>query len=146
MKVENEGNAIIKIDLDTPVLEEFLNRMWVIKYLGLDVKHVEVYKTNHGFHIYIYTFNILTRIEILLFEQILGDDYRRGVYNYIRTKSNAKNFDPLYCRKVILNKIGEIEQVSQEKYLPEESQVITNYLTEISKKISKIVIGGEIRE
>ncbi|MHA1400314.1 MAG: hypothetical protein ACTSQE_08195 [Candidatus Heimdallarchaeaceae archaeon] len=138
--------AILKIDLDCHI-NVFLERMWLMKYLGLDVEKIEVYKTNQGYHLYIYTLNTLNKLEILLFEQILGDDNRRAAYNYLRIKSNAVNFDPLYCRKYKLNKLGEIEQVSEEKYLPELTEKITEfYLSEISEKLTILATGGVIHE
>ena len=125
MKLSNDliENAILKIDLDA-YIDVFLERMWLMKYLGLDIRKIEAYKTNQGYHLYIYTSNTLNKLEILLFEQILGDDHRRAAYNYLRIKSNARNFDPLYSRKYKLNRLGEIEQVSEEKYLPELTEKI----------------------
>ena len=112
---QNQTPSIIKIDLDCE-LDVFLYRFGVMEHLGLDVSKIDVYNTNHGFHLYLHTTADIEKFEILAIEQILGDDFRRGLFNYTRILNKAKNCDILFRRKYGLNKIGDTVLLSEERY------------------------------
>ena len=43
---------ILKLDLDGKNgLDIFLQRMWIMKYLGLKTEYVKVYHTTNGYHL-----------------------------------------------------------------------------------------------
>ena len=77
----------IKIDWDgtwtefKKLLHKRYALLWSYRKLALQYTN-EVYKTKHGYHIYLYSMKNYNKKDILLFEAILGDDINRMAYNY----------------------------------------------------------------
>ena len=88
----------IKIDWDsswTEFKKLFVKRYSLLfSYKKLELQTINmVYKTKHGYHIYLYSVKDYHRKDILLFEAILGDDLNRVAYNYL------ENVDVLFHNK-----------------------------------------------
>ncbi len=88
----------IKIDWDSSWVEFkklFVKRYSLLfSYKKLELQTINmVYKTKHGYHIYLYSVKDYNRKDILLFEAILGDDLNRTAYNYL------ENVDVLFHNK-----------------------------------------------
>lgn len=88
----------IKIDWDSCWVEFkklFVKRYSLLfSYKKLELQTINmVYKTKHGYHIYLYSVKDYNRKDILLFEAILGDDLNRTAYNYL------ENVDVLFHNK-----------------------------------------------
>ena len=137
-------NAVIKLDLDSDrEFNEFVNRLWIIKYLGLAIKQAKVYRTVKGYHVYLYTSNSIAPERLILIEALLGDDYRRTLCNLLKIMQNAIDFDVLFQRKYTINKLGQRVQVSEEKYDPERSALVAEILDEeLSQRVTDLINLG----
>ncbi len=78
---------MLKIDFDGK-WEDFIkvfkfryNLLYSYKVIP-NIQKVEVFKTRHGYHIYLYSFVSFDFNQKLLLEAILGDDLNRVAYNY----------------------------------------------------------------
>lgn len=136
--------SILKIDLDGKnSLNIFLKRAWLIKYLGLYINDVQVYDTNHGYHIYLHLENTLEPMEVLLFETILGDDPRRAAMSFLKYKHGVEDIekiDILFIEKYQVNMFNEISLVSTEKYNPRWTEQIEKVLNEQKSQYVKMKI------
>ncbi len=97
-----------------------LDRLWILKYLGIRVLKADVYRTVNGRHAILCCENQIEPWQRILFELMLGDDYRRALYNYQKLLHGTKNFDYLYGYKSKTNVIGETVKVSEEEYRRED--------------------------
>lgn len=77
----------LKIDVDFKSFRNWLkhfNKTYTqLRYAGVKVECGEVYKTKHGYHIYLSQDNVLSKNEIIAIELILGDDRMRGAYSFV---------------------------------------------------------------
>jgi len=106
----------IKLDLDggKSLLRETLKRIEIAnKILDNNFETTIVYKTKHGWHLYITAKKDLGEYRIVAMQAILGSDWARELYNYKRVGLNkSKNWNILF--KVKRNLEGKI--LSKEKY------------------------------
>ncbi|MGQ4915648.1 MAG: hypothetical protein ACP6IU_13040 [Candidatus Asgardarchaeia archaeon] len=124
---------VLKLDLDGKNgLDVFLQRMWIIKYLGLRVEDVKVYDTINGYHLYLYCNNAIDDLRAVLFQALLGDDYRRALCNYLKIVHGSTNWNVLFKAKYKINQLGERIKVSEEKFNPE-----------LTNKIKDLIFLGE---
>ena len=125
-KGKSNSDSIIKLDLDgKSSFSNFMSRIWILKYLGLCINTTEVFHTNNGYHVYIYTANKLDAKELLLIQTLLGSDYRHSLYSFLKYKNGIENedqFNKLFKEKYKTNWFNEREKVSEEKYDKELSQ------------------------
>lgn len=138
--VKQIEDPIIKLDLDSQeALNEFMNRVWIIKNLGLKIEKLECYETNHGYHIYLYLDNILTNFDILMIESLLGSDFRKQLYGYLKVKNGTKNWDVLFKEKFVYNHLDHKIPLSAEKYSEKLNETI-------SRKLMNLISFGEERK
>jgi hypothetical protein len=124
-KSEQEVQAILKLDLDGKNgLNQLLDRIWIIKYLGLKVEAVEIYHTVNGYHAILKCDNTFKIWEILLFQTWLGSDFRREMCNLLKVERGTQNWNMLFKEKWKYNVLGEEVRVSQETYDKELSQKV----------------------
>ncbi|RLF40497.1 MAG: hypothetical protein DRN12_05295 [Thermoplasmata archaeon] len=90
----------------------------VIELLGLKVRYWEIYKTNNGWHHYIGVDNKLTDLEVVLVQALMGSDFKRECFNYLRVKSGKFSYDDwnvLFKRKYEVDLVnGDVKLVSRE--------------------------------
>lgn len=123
-------NPVIKLDLDSQeALNEFINRIWIIKNLGLKVNTVECYDTKHGYHLYLYLDNILTNFDILIIETLLGSDFKKQLYNYLKMKNGTENWDVLFEEKYVINHLSHRICLSKEELNEDLSDKIMNLIS-----------------
>jgi len=119
----------LKLDLDGKNgLDTFLNRMWIMKYLGLKVTDVKVYHTTNGYHLVLELDNEIDNVKAILIQAILGDDYRRAACLLLRVERGCKDWNVLFRQKYKINRLGQRVKVSEEKYDPDLSQKILDLL------------------
>jgi len=120
---------ILKLDLDGKNgLDIFLQRMWIMKYLGLKTEYVKVYHTTNGYHLVLGLDNEIEPIKAILIQCILGDDYRRSACLLLRYERGCKDWNVLFKTKYKVNQLGQRIKVSEEKYDPELSEKILSLL------------------
>jgi len=128
--LKTHENPVIKLDLDSQEsLNEFINRIWIIKNLGLKVDSIVCYDTRHGYHIYLYLDNILTNFDMLIIESLLGSDFRKQLYNYLKMKNGTENWDILFEEKYVFNHLGHRICLSKEELNQELSDKIMNLIS-----------------
>jgi len=117
---------LLKLDLDGKnSLNIFIDRIWIIKYLGLAVKRVYVHPTVNGFHVRLLCDNKIDPLEQVLIQSLLGDDFKRALCNFLKLGRGSKtSWNPMFKRKWTLNKLGQEVEVSRETYDRETSQKI----------------------
>lgn len=95
------NNDILMIDLDNKNEEEINRFLWALGILKdyVPFKDVIARETRKGFHIYIKTANALNPTEIMLYQQLLGSDRNRELFNFIRFKRGHKKWQVLFKRK-----------------------------------------------
>ena len=132
VKLQIEETTDLKLDLDGKNgLNTLISRIWILKYLGLSLKDIKVYDTVNGYHVVISCANRLSDMEIILFQLLLGEDYRRGLYNYLKVKKGVLDWNILFKEKYKINQLGDRIKVSEEKYNEE-----------LSKKIKDLTVLG----
>ena len=120
---------ILKLDLDgKDSIDTFLSRLWIIKYLGIAVQDVKVYDTVNGYHVYLYCDNEIDDLRAILFQALLGDDYRRALCSYLKLIHGAENWNRLFKAKYKVNMLGQRVKVSEEQYNPDLSQKIKDLI------------------
>lgn len=112
----------LKLDLDGKYsLSHFLDRLWILKYLGLRVTKVKVHDTVNGFHVRLTCDNQIDDIQAVLIQALLGSDYRREMCNLLKIERGSKNWNILFKQKWKTDKLGFEVRVSKETYNPELS-------------------------
>jgi len=106
----------LKLDLDGKNgINVFLNRIWLVKWLGLAVVKVKVYGTVNGYHVRLYCDNDIQPFQAVLIQSILGDDYKRTACNMLKLeRGSKKQWNPLFKKKWDTNKLGQTIEVSRE--------------------------------
>jgi hypothetical protein len=111
------GMKTLALDLDGKYgLSNFMDRIWILKYLGLKILKVRVYHTTNGFHAKLTCDNQIDDVKAVLIQVLLGDDYRRGVANLLKVERGCKNWNFLFKQKWKVDKLGDLVQVSKESY------------------------------
>ena len=73
--------------------------------------------------------NVITNIDILILESLLGSDYRKQLYSYLKLRNGAKHWDVLFERKFVFNHLGHEIELSKEELNPEYSKLIMNIIS-----------------
>jgi len=125
---------LLKLDLDGKNgLSNFMDRIWIIKYLGLAVKRVYVHHTVNGFHVRLLCDNKIEPLEQILIQSLLGDDFKRALCNFLKFERGSKtSWNPMFKRKWATDKLGQEIEVSRE-----------TYDKELSQKVMKLIQLGE---
>jgi len=139
----------LALDLDGKSgLDVFLQRRWVMKYLGLKVGEpnlglykkfpkrydgvpeiaVRVWHTVNGWHLEIDLDVEIENLKAVLIQALLGDDYRRGVSLLQRIERGCRNWNNLYKQKFKVNELGQRIEVSFERFDVELSQKVLDLL------------------
>jgi len=120
----------LKLDLDGKYgLSSFMDRIWIIKYLGLNVVKVKVHHTINGFHVRLICDNVgIEPLKAILFQSLLGDDYKRAMCNLLKLERGSKHWNPMFKRKWSTDKIGQEIEVSRETYDKELSNKIMHLI------------------
>jgi len=129
-------------------LDTFLQRRWVMKYMGLRLgeTNLKLYKrfpkryegipetpvrtwhTVNGWHLEIDLDDEIENIKAVLMQAILGDDYRRAMCLLLRIERGCRNWNTLFKQKFKVNELGQRIEVSSERFDPELSQKIRDLL------------------
>jgi len=110
-----EGTTVLKLDFDgREALQTLFDRAWVMKAMGLHLLRVVCYKTRHGYHVYIHVSNQLDPHKVLIFQAILGTDYRHVLGAIRRLDEHAEKWNVLFTRKTGLDAIGDVIELSAE--------------------------------
>ena len=119
----------LKLDLDGKNgLDVFLDRRWIMKYMGLKVVDVRCSHTTNGWHLELDVDAEIDDIKAIFMQLALGSDYRREVCNLLRIERGCHDWNTLFKRKFKVNDLGQRVQVSEEKPDPELSQKIKDLL------------------
>lgn len=112
----------LKLDLDGKYsLSNFLDRIWIIKYLGLRIKKVTIHDTINGFHARLTCDNEIDDVKAAFIQALLGSDYRRELCNLLKIERGCKNWNLLFKEKWKTDKLGYEVKVSKESYNAELS-------------------------
>ena len=118
-----------KIDIDNHKFSNYLKifgfRYRMLRYAGVRLYSVHVFRTKHGFHIYLYTKKIYSFETILLIECFLNSDVNKQLYAFIEGK------DILFREKHRKN------YTSREKYDVEKTKKLLNLIQKINKEQRK---------
>jgi len=93
---------VLKLDFDNMTYETLKdiisNRRFVFKMFGLIPHECVVAKTQHGWHVYLEcgVKMELDNRDICVIQILLGDDFKRGCYNWMRARE-----DPPYAWNVL---------------------------------------------
>jgi len=88
----------IKLDFDKKIRwgrDRFLN---VIDMLRLEVRNLRVYETTRGLHVTFETPRKLENMDIVCLQSLLGSDWKRETYNFIRVRNLRKNSHPFFSK------------------------------------------------
>ena len=82
----------IKLDFDKPEKPNFQKIWAVLGICGIIIDAIRVSKSKHGgTHVLIKTKPVLRDWEILTLQAIMGSDWKRETFNYIRVKAITEN-------------------------------------------------------
>jgi len=119
----------LRLDLDGKYgLSTFMDRIWIIKYLGLHVVKVKVHHTVNGFHVRLFCENQIDPLKAILFQSLLGDDFKRALCNLLRLERGSQHWNPMFKRKWSTDKLGQEIEVSRETYDKELSQKVMHLI------------------
>ena len=108
MITHNSINTKVEIKLDFDIedyetVKSILsNRVFVFKMFRIKPYGCIVAKTPHGYHIYIKAHSDmkLTDRDVCVIQILLGDDYKRGVFNWLRVREEKfKEWNVLFTHK-----------------------------------------------
>jgi len=123
----------LKLDLDGKYsLSTFLDRIWILKYLGIKVVNVRIHDTINGFHARLICDNQIDDVKACFIQALLGSDYRREFCNLLKIERGTKNWNVLFKQKWRTDKLGNEVQVSKE-----------SYNRELSRKVLRAIQLGE---
>lgn len=106
--------------------EEFVSKLtFVCKHMNIEIGKVRVYETVKGLHLYIDAYSQFnySRKDICFIQLLLGSDYKREMFNWIRIlgKYNGE-WNVLFINK----------------------ERITEYSRKIESKINRLISEGEV--
>jgi len=140
----------LALDLDGKNgLDLFLQRRWIIKYLGLKTGKpnlelysrypkryqgipqvpVRVWHTTNGWHLEFDLDNEVDDIKAVLMQALLGSDYRRELSLLLRIERGCEDWNNLFQTKFKVNELGERIEVSSEKFDSDLAQKILDLIT-----------------
>jgi len=97
-------------------LSTLLDRIWILKYLGIKVVNVKIHHTVNGFHARLVCDNEIDDIKTIFIQALLGSDYRRELCNLLKIERGSKNWNTLFKQKWKTDKLGNEVLVSKETY------------------------------
>jgi hypothetical protein len=113
------------LDLDGKYgLSNFMDHIWILKYLGIKILKVRIFHTTNGFHAKILCDNEIENIKAILIQVLLGDDYRRGLANLLKVERGCSNWNFLFKQKWKVDKLGDLVSASKEAYDKELSEKV----------------------
>ena len=124
----------ILIDLDNhefkseEALLKFIDDRWkfvfqfVWPYRRLKLKGLRVMRTSNGWHLYLTVANRMTQDDIVFLQLMLGSDYRREAYSYLRLHSGVRDWNFLFPQKYG----GDHNLISKERRCPKLTNEILN--------------------
>lgn len=70
--------------------------------------NLRVFKTNHGYHVYLWYRNKIPDHEIIMLQMAMGSDFRRELFNMIRIRkwNSQSNWNVLFTRKYKFHRSG----------------------------------------
>jgi len=121
------------LDLDGKYgLSTFLERTWILKYLGIKVVGVKIHHTMNGFHARLVCDNEIDNVKAAFIQALLGSDYRRELSNLLKIERGSKNWNVLFKQKWKTDRLGNEVLVSKE-----------TYDRELSEKVKRAIQLGE---
>ena len=106
--------TIFKLDIDSKNVFKRLETTEridkIISMLGLTLRNLNYKETAKGYHYYIEVENDLSDMEVCLIQSLMGSDYSRETFNYLRIRQGIKDWNVLFQKKYRNNKL-----VSEEK-------------------------------
>lgn len=114
-------NHELKLDIDfkpdnaDKLVSQIIERVIFLEdVFCVQFEKFEVYETNKGLHIYvkISSKNKLKNTDIVVLQLVLGSDYKREIYNWMRVRNggNVKYWNKLFKKKTVKGVV-----VSEEK-------------------------------
>ena len=111
--------SYIGIDYDNTTLTEIETRLSLLKQYDIEIKYIDIYRTNHGYHVYIWLNKPIKPELQLEIRDMLGDDKNRLNIDIIKGKiGNFAGilFNTLFVKKwAIVN--GKFEFISHETFI-----------------------------
>ena len=81
----------LRLDLDGKYgLSTFLERTWILKYLGIKVVGVKIHHTMNGFHARLVCDNEIDNVKAAFIQALLGSDYRRELSNLLKIERGRR--------------------------------------------------------
>jgi len=94
----------ILVDLDTKDEETISRMLWalacIIKVDKIKIDDVDVKETRKGYHILLKLKEPISKARIILYQLLLGSDTSREMYNYMRLRRNAKDYNIFFIAKI----------------------------------------------
>jgi hypothetical protein len=112
---------LLKIDIDDKGqgVEEFIRRLRFVKCF-VRITGVDVKETRKGFHFRVMTEEDLEAWEVLVLQAILGSDFKRELFNYLRVRKGLRNWNILFNKKkdaFIESEEKETERTRELRYI-----------------------------
>lgn len=111
---------MLKLDLDGKKnIENRIRKirpMLQIAGIRIHAGHCRIYETAHGFHAHIKIYNakLITDLEIVAIQSILGSDPYREMHNFARVIQNEKQWNVLFDQKFMMTK-GKLSMIHRRK-------------------------------
>lgn len=114
----------IKLDFDVKdkkaLLSNFKERVKVLWFFKIKILNVQVFSTNHGFHVYLISNKHLNNADLVFLQLALGSDFMREIFYWKRIKYPVlknKGWNILFSKKYygLNSKEGKKGIVSEEK-------------------------------
>lgn len=93
---------LIDLDGNESKFDDFLKKLWIIKYLNFQPRYIRVFRTTRGFHIHMKFNNLFSNLDIVALQAIMGSDPHREAFNYRRIKEGLKDWNVLFREKYII--------------------------------------------
>jgi len=105
----------LMLDVDGKLNEKRLVKKlyFIDKFLHFENLKINKSRTKHGWHIRI-SFNSIVELndsDIVFLQSVLGDDWKRCMFNWLRVRSGCKKWNALFKKKYD----SEMREISREK-------------------------------
>lgn len=126
-------SSILKLDYDNISFSTIRKKFQSLSYVNskfIKAERIECYKTNKGYHVYIYSKRNLDKIDVIFLQALLGSDVNREFFNYCRLKINGLSIDWNVLFKEKRKRMdGVLTLVSKEKPLHKYSYMLMRALS-----------------
>jgi hypothetical protein len=101
---EVKKSTIIKLDIDGEPVDFHRIKVCVAKLKEMKMKFIkgEVYKTVHGFHVYIWIMNTVSDTYLPFIQALMGSDWKRELLNFERILKAESDWNVLFQEKEVL--------------------------------------------